>query len=206
MRKVIMTANVNDHPENEHPKNDHPMSAKMTRWLGVTNFTTGVLGLAALVAAYGLAEHLVALQEAAPEGTLATQPVHFLGVDVSATLSMSVLLLGAASGLVGSAIQQSIIFANRSGHRTLERGWAWWYVLRPVWSALLGAVFVIAVNAGLVSIGDQTTSTGGVTVLATIGALAGLFTDKVLDKLGDLLGATPTTKPATSTSAESVVA
>ncbi len=184
--KVVMTAK----------ENEHPMTPKMTRWIGVTNITTGVLGLAALVATYGLAEHLVALQEAAPDGTLATQPVHFLGEHISVTLSMSVLLLGAASGLVGSAIQQSIIFANRSGHETLERGWA----------ALLGAVFVIAVNAGLVSIGDQTTSTAGVTVLATIGALAGLFTDKVLEKLGELLGATPTTEPATSASTEPVVA
>ncbi|SRR6266540_2831028 len=194
--KVVMTAK----------ENEHPMTPKMTRWIGVTNITTGVLGLAALVATYGLAEHLVALQEAAPDGTLATQPVHFLGEHISVTLSMSVLLLGAASGLVGSAIQQSIIFANRSGHETLERGWAWWYMLRPIWSALLGAVFVIAVNAGLVSIGDQTTSTAGVTVLATIGALAGLFTDKVLEKLGELLGATPTTEPATSASTEPVVA
>jgi hypothetical protein len=200
-----MTDKAKNHPENDHSRIDHLMSARMTRWLGVTNLATGVLGLAALVAAYGLAEHLIALQEAAPEGTLATQPVRFLGVDVSVTLSMSVLLLGAASGLVGSAIQQSIIFANRSGHRTLESGWAWWYVLRPVWSSLLGAVFVIAVNAGLVSIGDQTTSTAGATVLATIGALAGLFTDKVLEKLGDLLGATPTTKVAGSTSPEPVV-
>ena len=104
---------------------------------------------------------------------------------------MSVLLLGAASGLVGSAIQQSIVFANRSGYETLERGWAWWYVLRPIWSALLGAVFVIAVNAGLVSIGDTATSTAGITVLATIGALAGLFTDKVLGKLGSRAGSYP---------------
>ena len=179
---------------------EHPMSPKMKRWIGVYNFTTGFLGLAALVAAYGLAEHLVALEEAASEGTLATQTVHLLGVHLPVTLSMSVLLLGAASGLVGSAIQQSIVFANRSGYETLERGWAWWYVLRPLWSALLGAVFVIAVNAGLVSIGDTATSTAGVTVLATIGALAGLFTDKVLAKLGAVLGATPTDEPASSSS------
>src|SRR3954447_24079900 len=131
-------------------ENEHPMSPRVKCWIGVSNVTTGVLSLAALIATYGLAEHLVALQEATPKGNLAAQPILFLGVHFPVTLSMSVLLLGAASGLVGSAIQQSIVFANRSGHETLESGWAWWYILRPIWSALLGAVFVIAVNAGLV--------------------------------------------------------
>lgn len=190
----------------KHHDNEHPMSPNMTRWIGVSNLTMGVLGLAALVTTYGLAEHLVALQESASEGTLATQSIHVLGAHFPVTLSMSLLLLGAASGLVGSAIQQSIVFANRSGHETLERGWAWWYVLRPIWSALLGAVFVIAMNAGLISIGDTTTSTAGVTILATIGALAGLFTDRVLSKLGDVLGATPTQEPAPRTPTTPTVA
>jgi hypothetical protein len=185
---------------NQQPESQHPMSPTMTRWIGVSNITMGVLGLATLVATYGLAEHLVALQEAAPDGALATQPLDFFGMYFPITLSMSVLLLGAASGLVGSAIQQSIVFANRSGHDTLESGWAWWYLLRPIWSALLGSVFVMTMNAGLVSIGDTTTSTAGVTILATVGALAGLFTDKVLGKLGDMLGATPTHEVASSTS------
>jgi hypothetical protein len=51
-------------------------------------------------------------------------------------------------------VQQSIVFASRAGQQTLERGYLWWYVLRPVWSALLGGVVVLTVNAGLVSIGD----------------------------------------------------
>ena len=190
----------------QHHDNERPMSPTMTRWIGIGNITAGILGLAALVTTYGLAENLVALQESAPDGVLATQTVHVLGVSFPVTLSMSVLLLGAASGLVGSAIQQSIVFANRSGHETLEQGWAWWYVLRPIWSALLGGVFVIAMNTGLISIGDTTTSTAGVTVLATIGALAGLFTDKVLEKLGAVLGATSTEETTSSSSATPTVA
>jgi hypothetical protein len=107
-------------------------------------------------------------------------------------------MLGATAGLVGSVIQQSIVFALRAGHERLERGYVWWYLLRPVWSALLGAVIVVAVNAGFVSIGDTTTSAAGVTVLATAGVLAGLFTDQVLQRFQKLLGASDPALPATA--------
>jgi len=96
-------------------------------------------------------------------------------------------------------VQQSIVFASRAGQQTLERGYLWWYVLRPVWSALLGGVVVLTVNAGLVSIGDETTSAAGVTVLVTAAAVAGLFTDQALQRLRSVLGAgdpsTLTTQP-----------
>jgi hypothetical protein len=177
------------------PTIQHPMSRRTRIWIGIGNVVLGILALAALLAAYGLAERLVAQQEGDPD-TLVAQSVPLLGGDVPVTLSMSLLLLGAASGLVGSAIQQSRIFASRAGHDTLQQGWVWWYALRPVWSALLGAVFVITLNAGLVSIGDQTTSSAGVTVLAAAGALAGLFTDRVLARLERVLGATPTDEAA----------
>jgi hypothetical protein len=175
--------------------NEHSMTPGMIRLIGVLNVVAGVSAMAALVATYGLAESLVSSQEAAPDGTIVTHDVPVLGASFAISLSMSVLLLGAASGLVGSMIQQSIVFAQRAGRDTLEVGFVWWYLLRPIWSALLGAVFVIAVNTGLISIGDQTTSTAGVTVLATVGCFAGLFTDQVLDKMRDLLGATDPAVP-----------
>lgn len=176
-------------------ENQHAMTPRMVRVIGVANVVAGVIAMATLVATYGLAEGLVSSQEAAPDGTIATHGVDVFGASFAISLSMSVLLLGAASGLVGSMIQQSIVFAHRAGHETLEVGFVWWYLLRPIWSALLGAVSVIAVNTGLISIGDQTTSTAGVTVLATVGCFAGLFTDRALDKMRDLLGATDPTVP-----------
>jgi hypothetical protein len=176
------------------------MSTSSRRLIGTINGGAGALALVALVATYGLAERLVTLQEAADAGTLATQTVGWLGPDFAVTLSMSLLMVGAAAGAVGSVIQQSIIFALRAGHETLERGFVWWYLLRPMWSALLGAVVVVAFNAGLVSIGDTTTSTAGVTVLVTAGAVAGLFTDKALQRLSALLGASACEVPATTLS------
>ncbi|WP_432478227.1 hypothetical protein [Nocardioides sp. GXQ0305] len=172
------------------------MSATARRFVGIGNIAAGGIGLVVLIAAYGLAEQMVVAQEGAPAGALAKGPLLPWGPELQMSLNMSLLLLGAAAGLVGSVIQQSIVFALRAGHESLERGYVWWYLLRPVWSMLLGAVSVIAVNAGFVSIGDATTSAAGVTVLATAGALAGLSTDQALQKVQRLLGATPPAAPA----------
>jgi hypothetical protein len=99
-----------------------------------------------------------AAQGAAPAGDVATRTIASWGPSISVTLATSLVLVGAAAGFVGSVVQQSIVFASRAGQQTLERGYVWWYVLRPVWSAWLGSVVVLTVNAGLVSIGDDTTS------------------------------------------------
>jgi hypothetical protein len=166
------------------------MTTRARRFLGAVTVVEGMLALSALLSSYGLAERLVAAQEQEGE-RLATVDVHWWGPDFSVTLAMSLLLVGAASGVVGSVIQQSIVFASRVGQDTLEQGLFWWYVLRPVWSALLGSVVVVAVNTGLISIGDTTTSSAGVTVLVTMGALAGMYTDQALQRLQPFLGTVP---------------
>ncbi|WP_405071514.1 hypothetical protein OG558_19400 [Kribbella sp. NBC_01510] len=161
------------------------------RLIGAINFAEAVLALVGLVAAYGIAERLVTAQEIAGPHVIATRTVRWWGPDFTTTLNMSLLIVGAAAGAVGSIIHQSMVFAQRAGLETLERGFVWWYLLRPAWSALLGSVIVIAVNTGLISIGDETTSTAGMTVLVMMGCLAGLFTDEAMRRLRPLLGATP---------------
>ena len=175
------------------------MSSPSRRFVGAINLTVGIFAFVALVATYGLTEQLVVAQEAAADGEVATKSLPLFGADLPISLNMSLILVGAAAGVMGSAIQQSMIFALRAGYEQLERGYVWWYALRPMWSALLGALAVVAVNAGLVSIGDTTTSSAGVTVLVTAGALAGLFTDQVLQRLQQVLGATPPSQLATQT-------
>jgi hypothetical protein len=173
------------------------MSTERRRLVGAVNLVVGTLAFTALVAAYGLAEQLVTAQEVAGAGTLARQRIAWVGPDLLISLNMSLLMVGAAAGAAGSAIQQSIVFALRAGYESLERGYLWWYLLRPMWSALLGAIVVLAANAGLVSIGDTTTSVAGVTVLAIAGALAGLFTDQALQRLQHVLGASSPVMPGT---------
>ena len=148
-----------------------------------------IVALVALVWTYGLAEQMVAAQEGTAPGEIATRTISWWGPSFSITLATSLVVVGAAAGFVGSVVQQSIVFASRAGQQTLERGYLWWYVLRPVWSALLGGVVVLTVNAGLVSIGDDTTSAAGVTVLVTAAAVAGLFTDQAMQRLRSVLGA-----------------
>ena len=183
-----MTATADGFDAGPLPR-DALMTPGVTRLIGGVNAAGGVLAFIALLSSYGLAERLVAGQEASGPGDLAEQTLHWWGPDLTVTLSMTLMIVGAAAGAVGSIIQQSIIFAHRAGLRTLERGFVYWYVLRPIWSALLGAVAVIAANTGFISIGDETTSSAGVTVLVTTGCLAGLFTDKALDRLRSMLGA-----------------
>ena len=110
------------------------------------------------------------------------------------TLNMSLLIVGAAAGAVGSVIRQTMDVARSA--RARDRRPVSWYVLRPLWSALLGAVSVVAVNTGLISIGDETTSSAGVAVLVLTGCLAGLFTDQVIQRLRRLLDAAPRLAPA----------
>ena len=124
------------------------------------------------------------------------------GPDFTVSVTTSVLLVAAAAGFVGSVIQQARIFAIRTGHQTAERSFLWWYLLRPLPSMLLGAVVVTAVNAGLVSIGDKATSPQGLSVLITAAAVAGLFTDAVLQRMRNVLGANdPTVKASGQTRA-----
>lgn len=165
------------------------MAPTQRRLVGGGNALAGALALMALVWAYGLTEQMVAAQEATSSGEIATRTIAWWGPSFTVTLATSLVVVGAAAGFVGSVVQQCIVFANRAGQETLERGYLWWYVLRPVWSALLGSVVVLTVNAGLVSIGDETTSAAGVTVLVTAAAVAGLFTDQAVQRLQSVLGA-----------------
>jgi hypothetical protein len=173
----------------------HPMPTVTTTVVGIGNLVGGLFALVALVSTYGFTEQLMAAQDADTSGSVITRTVTWWGPDFALTMSMSLLVVGAAAGLVGSMIQQCKIFAGRAGHETLQRGWVWWYVLRPVWSGLLGAVIVVAVNAGVVQIGDKTTSVAGLTLLVTAGFLAGLFTDKILQRLEGVLGASDPARP-----------
>lgn len=164
-----------------------PMSPHTRRLIGAVNVVQAAIAFSWLVAAYGLAEHLVAAQEQAAEGAIATRTIGWPGLHVAVTLNMSLLIVGAAAGAVGSVVHQGVVYAH-ARHDDLDCDHVSWYVLRPVWSALLGAVMVLSVNTGLISIGDQTTSTAGVAVLVTMGALAGLYTDQALRRLKLLLG------------------
>jgi hypothetical protein len=169
-----------------HRRRTRTVRRSHRRLIVAINIAQAVIALPCLIAAYGLAEHLVAAQEAVGPHQVASRSAHW-PVDFAITLNMSLLIVGAAAGAVGSVIQQSMTFARTTGanHQVA------WYIMRPLWSALLASVSVIAVNAGLISIGDESTSSAGVAVLVLTGALTGLFTDQALNRLRRILNRQP---------------
>ena len=123
----------------------------------------------------------------------------FVGVLNVLVGLVSLVALVAAYGLS----ERLVSAQERAGSRALAtESWTWWgpdvAMSLNMSLLLLGALSVVVVNAGLVSIGDTTTSTAGVTVLAAAGALAGLFTDQTLQRMSRAFGATPPDTPATS--------
>jgi hypothetical protein len=112
-------------------------------------------------------------------------------------VSSGVLLLAIVGGSAGSLVHTIAIFTSRVGRRTFETSYVWWYVLRPVGAVLLALIFVTAVSSGLLALsGGDGGSSAALAFLA--GALAGLFTDAVLQRLRGLLGATSTEEDAST--------
>ncbi len=181
----------------ERATSDERMPDWMRVLVGTLLIVQSVGALVWLVWAYGPAESLVASVDASPaESPVATSTMHWWGPDFTLTPTTALFLVSAAAAVCGSVIQQARMFVSRAGYDTLEASFLWWYVLRPLPSALLGVLFVVTINASLVSIGDQATSPAGLSVLVTAAAVAGLFTDTVLQRMRHILGASDPHKVA----------
>jgi hypothetical protein len=103
--------------------------------------------------------------------------------------------LVAVFAVVGSTVIMTLTFANRAGRGTLENGYLWWYLTRPISAAGLGLCFYATVIAGFVTLTPQQDAPS-VAIAATVGVLAGLFTDQLLKKLRAILGQTDFEKTA----------
>lgn len=121
--------------------------------------------------------------------------IRWIGPDFPATASSATLVLMACAAVGGSVVHMVTIFTHRAGRRTLEAGYAYWYFLRPVASGVLGVLFGLVVRAGLSTIGSGNTEPD-VTTLVVAGALAGLFTDRIIQQMLRLLGSTNPAQPA----------
>lgn len=123
----------------------------------------------------------------------AAVPVSWWGPDFHVTATTATLLAMAFAGIAGSVVQAGVVFSLRAGSGTLEHGYEAWYFLRPFVSALLAVLVGLAVTAGLVVVTqDGAAGTPGLSLptMVAIGALAGLFTDQVLQRMQRILGAT----------------
>jgi hypothetical protein len=122
--------------------------------------------------------------------------VRWIGPDFNVTVATSALVLAAVGGVTGSVVHSASVFSARVGQRTFEASYLWWYLLRPFEAALLAVVFVAAMRSGLVALGTQGGDSATTVLIFLAGGLAGLFTDRVLQQLRGLLGATKTDERA----------
>jgi hypothetical protein len=94
-------------------------------------------------------------------------------------LSGSAALLGLVMvmGAIGSMLHFASSFAQYVGNRTFQPSWFWYYVSRPFVGAWLAVIFYFLFGA----------NAGGLMKVATVSALVGLFSDRAVRKLSDIL-------------------
>jgi hypothetical protein len=167
----------------------HPMPRTRRRIIGGYLTTLGLALLAVLPWAWSLAYH--ASDKPAPRA-------HFLGLGFTPSPEFSLIAIVILAALLGSVAVLLLTFSSRAGHETLERGYLWWYLTRPITAAGIGVLFYMAVLAGYF---NQAVTSGHATLIAAaaIGGLAGLFTDQILSKMRSVLGLTAFDKAAAGT-------
>jgi hypothetical protein len=159
--------------------------------LGIGIYLTA-LGLGLLAAttwAWSFASHVT--------GTTAgtTVSAHFLGMKFTPTAEFSLLLVVILTAMLGSVAVLALTFSSRAGHGTLQRGYLWWYLTRPITAAGLGVLLYMAIMAGFFN-ATTTNDHPALVIAAAIGGLAGLFTDQVLKKMRSALALLPTNQTA----------
>jgi hypothetical protein len=166
---------------------DKMMANSRRRLVGVYLVLFGLVLMAVLPWAWSFASRAISRK-----GHVAAS---FLGYQFSPTPEFSLLLIVMLTAAVGSVAVLAMTFSARTGRETLERGFLWWYLTRPISAAGLGIVFFMAVVSGFLT---EATTAGQPTLFsaAAIGGLAGLFTDQVLRKMYKALGLVDSSKPA----------
>ena len=97
--------------------------------------------------------------------------------------NMRMLLFVMVMGALGSMLYYASSFVNYVGNRTFRASWSWFYVFRPVVGGILALVFFFIIGSGLIS----GTTTSDLMRIAMISSLVGLFSDKAVKKLSDIL-------------------
>lgn len=165
----------------------HPMATTRRRLMGAYIVVLSVVLLAVTPWVWSLASQVT---------ITGSRRVEFLGQPFIATPAMMLLVVVILMAMLGGVTVMALTFASRAGLETLERGFVWWYVTRPLTAAASAVLFYMTVVAGLLdlsSVGQRP----ALMLAAALAALAGLFTDQVLSKLRNLLGLSAFNETAT---------
>jgi hypothetical protein len=97
-----------------------------------------------------------------------------------------IVLLGGGVGAMVHAIRS---FSAHIGARRLSKGWAWWYVLRPLEGAVMALAFYLVLRGGLLNTsGSNGSSAANISIYGVTGiaVLVGMFSREAVEKLKDL--------------------
>lgn len=164
--------------------------APLTRFL-VTLIALYLIGFmaAAAVGAYAMwpAEPARQALPAAADGTflpsqLPAQPVL---VGRAGSREHAIMLLVCYLGIVGSCIHAMTSLATYVGNKTFHLSWTLWYLLRPMIGGALAWVAYLVFRGGF--LGQEPGAVLNPFAFGALGALAGLFSKRVVDKMSELV-------------------
>jgi hypothetical protein len=107
------------------------------------------------------------------------------GIKVYTSLDERLFFLVIVAGGLGSFIHAATSFADYVGNRKLTTSWAWWYVLRPFIGITLALICYFVARAGFMTGGAGDVNPYGI---ASLAALAGMFSKQATDKLEEIFG------------------
>jgi hypothetical protein len=160
------------------PASTAPMGRTSRRLIGIWIMALFAVALGHLPWAWSLAEQVAT----------AKHPVHahWFGLEFVPQKAAMLLIVVLTTALIGSAATLALTFAHRVGYQKLEKGWEWWYIMRPPTAAGIGVLAFALLEAGLFS--STTAVKSSLLAAAATGGLAGLFTDQLLQKMRAALG------------------
>jgi hypothetical protein len=183
VRPVVQNADRIAPPTPDPPA---PMGRTARTAIGIWILVLSTLALGHLPWAWSLAVRLGNSKSAVH--------AHWFGLAFTPQQTTILLIIVILTAVIGSAAALGLTFSHRLGYNKLEKGWGWWYVTRPFTAAAIGVLAYALVQAGFFGAGS--TSNSDLLAAATIGGLAGLFTDQLLQKMRSALGLSAFVKSA----------
>jgi hypothetical protein len=103
-------------------------------------------------------------------------------------LVLSLIIIACSGGIGGT------IYCIRGFYKNLARGdfhfdrWTWWYIFRPIMSAVIGVFAYLLIVGGLLTIGNfsEVDYSRGLTFYSAIAFLAGFAFTQFADKLNEI--------------------
>lgn len=157
------------------------------------------VALVGLLALWPLAEHVQIVARRAAVASPPVEPTGLPRLDLWVahpvlTADLSILLLGALAGVLGCLVHSMTRLTQAATGRKskhVRRSEAIAFLTAPLQGGLLALFVVTALAAGLMSTGQTTApETVNLFTVASIGALAGLFSKRMTARLATLVNAT----------------